>query len=339
MIEKLIKNELTLRRYRTFKKSKRNVFATILFSSILFLSVTSEMWANNKPLVLRHSGEFYFPVFKTYHPSEFGYTDILLMNYRLLLHKEGDWSLWPLIEWDPFESNDQVDVYPAPPSSKNLFGTDDRGRDVLSRLLYGFRYSITFAMLVWAFSFGSGIFIGGVMGYMGGKFDLITQRIVEVLSTVPQFFLLIILVSIFSPSMSLLVLISSIFGWIFISYYVRAEFLKYRKREFVESARAMGGGHLRIILKHILPNALGPVLTFTPFVISGYIVSLASLDFLGFGLPAPTPSWGELLAQAEKYFTTAWWLAVYPAGAMLVILVLLNIIGEGLREAFSPKQS
>ncbi len=338
MVEKLIKNELTLKRYRAFKKSKRNVVATVLFLVILFLSLTSEMWANNKPLILSHNGNLYFPVLKTYHPSKFGYTDILVMNYRLLLEREGeDWSVWPPIKWDPFESNKEVAVYPAPPSKVNLLGTDDRGRDVLSRLLYGFRYSITFALLVWAFSFSSGILIGGIMGYKGGLFDLIAQRVVEVLSTVPQFFLLIILVSIFSPSMSLLVFISSIFGWIFISYYVRAEFLKYRKREFVESARAMGGGHFRIILKHILPNALGPVLTFTPFVISGLIVSLASLDFLGFGLPAPTPSWGELLAQAEKYFTTAWWLAVYPASAMLVILVLLNIIGDGLREAFSPK--
>jgi microcin C transport system permease protein len=337
MIEKVIKNDLTLKRYRAFKKSKRNVLASIIFAIFLIMSLSSEFWSNNKPLMMHYKGSMYFPVVKDYHPSLFGYEDILVMNYRLLLFQEGDWALWPLIRWDPYESNDGVSEYPSEPTRQNLLGTDDRGRDVLSRLLYGFRYSIIFALLVWAFSFAPGIFIGGLMGYLGGKFDLISQRIVEVLSTVPQFFLLIILVSIFSPSMSLLVIISSAFGWIFISYYVRAEFLKYRKREFVEAARAMGSGHLRIILKHILPNALGPVLTFTPFVISGNIVGLASLDFLGFGLPAPTPSWGELLAQAEKYFTTAWWLAIYPALAMLIVLVLLNMIGEGLREAFSPK--
>jgi microcin C transport system permease protein len=337
MIEKMIRNELTLKRYRAFKKSKRNVLASVIFGIFLIMSLSSEFWANNKPLIMHYKGSTYFPVIKDYHPSLFGYEDILVMNYRLLMFQEGDWSVWPLIKWDPYESNDKVSEYPSPPTRQNLLGTDDRGRDVLSRLLYGFRYSIIFAILVWVFSFAPGIFIGGLMGYLGGKFDLISQRIVEVLSTVPQFFLLIILVSIFSPSMSLLVIISSAFGWIFISYYVRAEFLKYRKREFVEAARAMGSGHLRIILRHILPNALGPVLTFTPFVISGNIVGLASLDFLGFGLPAPTPSWGELLAQAEKYFTTAWWLAIYPALAMLVVLVLLNMIGEGLREAFSPK--
>ncbi len=336
MIERFIKNELTKRRYRAYISKKRNIFALFIFTIILFMSLTSEIWSNNKPLIMKYEGKIYFPVFKTYHPSLFKIDDILVMDYRRLNLEKPNWAIWPVIRWDPYESNESVAVYPSPPSAQNILGTDDRGRDVLSRLLYGFRYSITFAVLVWFFSFASGMVIGGLMGYWGGLFDLISQRVVEVLSTVPQFFLLIILVAIFAPSLSLLVLISTIFGWIFISYYVRAEFLKYRKLEFVEAARAMGGSHMRIILKHILPNSLGPVLTFTPFVISGHIVGLASLDFLGFGLPAPTPSWGELLSQAEKYFTSAWWLAIYPSLAMLVILVLLNMIGDGLREAFKP---
>lgn len=336
MIERFIKNELTKRRYRAYISKKRNIFALFIFTLILFMSLTSEIWSNNKPLIMKYNGKIYFPVFKTYHPSLFKIDDILVMDYRRLNLEKPNWAIWPVIRWDPYESNESVAVYPSPPSGQNILGTDDRGRDVLSRLLYGFRYSITFAVLVWFFSFTSGMVIGGLMGYWGGLFDLISQRVVEVLSTVPQFFLLIILVAIFAPSLSLLVFISTIFGWIFISYYVRAEFLKYRKLEFVEAARAMGGSHMRIILKHILPNSLGPVLTFTPFVISGHIVGLASLDFLGFGLPAPTPSWGELLSQAEKYFTSAWWLAIYPSLAMLVILVLLNMIGDGLREAFKP---
>lgn len=336
MIERFIKNELTKRRYRAYISKKRNIFALFIFTIILFMSLTSEIWSNNKPLIMKYEGKIYLPVFKTYHPSLFKIDDILVMDYRRLNLEKPNWALWPVIRWDPYESNESVAVYPSPPSSQNILGTDDRGRDVLSRLLYGFRYSIIFAVLVWFFSFASGMVIGGLMGYWGGLFDLISQRVVEVLSTVPQFFLLIILVAIFAPSLSLLVFISTIFGWIFISYYVRAEFLKYRKLEFVEAARAMGGSHMRIILKHILPNSLGPILTFTPFVISGHIVGLASLDFLGFGLPAPTPSWGELLSQAEKYFTSAWWLAIYPSLAMLVILVLLNMIGDGLREAFKP---
>lgn len=336
MIERFITNELTLRRWRSFKSKKTNVISGVIMLICLFISLTSEVWSNSKPLVMSYEGSIYFPVIKKYHPTLFKIRDELVMNYRKLEMSEGDWAVWPINKWDPYESNDSVDVYPGAPTSENWLGTDDRGRDVLARLVYGFRDSITFAVLVWFFSFATGIMFGGVMGYWGGKFDLVMQRIVEVLSTVPQFFLLIILVAIFSPSMELLVLISTAFGWIFISYYVRAEFLKYRKREFVEAARAMGGSHARLIFKHILPNALGPVLTFTPFVISGHIVGLASLDFLGFGLPPPTPSWGELLAQAEKNFTTSWWLAVYPSFALLSVLVLLNLIGDGFRNAFAP---
>lgn len=333
MIEKWISNDLTLKRWRAFKSKKTNVISSVLMIVCLFVSLTAEMWANNKPLVMSYKGSVYFPVFKHYHPTVFGIEDALVTNYRTL---ETSWSIWPPIKWNPYESNDSVSVYPGAPTTQNLLGTDDRGRDVFARLIYGFRHSIIFAALVWFFSFATGIVFGGVMGYWGGKFDLVMQRIVEVLSTVPQFFLLIILVAIFSPSMTLLVAISTAFGWIFISYYVRAEFLKYRKREFVEAARAMGGSHARLIFKHILPNSLGPILTFTPFVISGHIVGLASLDFLGFGLPPPTPSWGELLSQAEKNFTTSWWLAVYPSFALLSVLVLLNLIGDGLRQAFAP---
>lgn len=336
MIEKYIKNDLTLKRWRFFKSKRRTIISCWLFLILIFFSFTAEFWSNSKPIILNYHGKLYYPVFKNYHPTLFNRDDIMIMNYRELTLLDGDWAIWPLIKWDPYESNKSVDVYPGKPSNTNWFGTDDRGRDVLSRLLYGFRTSITFAFLVWGLCFITGILLGGVMGYWGGAVDLLGQRIVEILSTVPQFFLLIIMVTIFMPSMSLLVLISTLFGWIFISYYVRAEFLKLRKLEFVESARALGSRHFSIIVKHILPNALGPVLTFSPFVISGNITSLASLDFLGFGLPPPTPSWGELLSQAEKYFSTSWWLAVYPSLALFVTLVLLNLIGEGFRDAFAP---
>ena len=177
------------------------------------------------------------------------------------------------------------------------------------------------------------------MGYLGGKVDLIGQRCVEVFSTIPQFFLLLILISIFTPNLFMLVVISSVFGWIGISYYVRAEFLKIRKREFVEAARSMGLSDGMIIFRHILPNSLTPVITLSPFVISTQIVALASLDYLGFGLPVPTPSWGELLAQAQKHFTVAWWLAVYPSAALFLTLTLLNLIGEGIRDAMDPNMT
>ncbi|MFA7614514.1 MAG: ABC transporter permease, partial [Candidatus Caldatribacteriota bacterium] len=207
-----------------------------------------------------------------------------------------------------------------------------------ARLLYGLRYSMTYAFLVWLITFTVGTILGGIMGYMGGRTDFWGQRVVEVLSTVPQFFLLIIIISMFKPSLTLLIFISSIFGWINISYYVRGEFLKNRKKEFVEAARALGAGHVSIFFKHLLPNSLSPIITFSPFYIASNIVALASLDYLGFGLTPPTPSWGELLNQAQKHFTEGWWLAVYPSMVLFLTLTMLSLIGEGVRDAMDPKE-
>jgi microcin C transport system permease protein len=262
------------------------------------------------------------------------------MDYRKLEFNEerGDKAIWPVIKWNPFESNTEVDVYPSEPSSENWMGTDDRGRDILTRLLYGLRYSMTFAISTWLLTFITGTILGGIMGYFGGRTDFWGQRIVEVLSTVPQFFLLIIIISIFHPTLFLLVVLSSLFGWISISYYVRGEYLRNRKKEFVEAARALGAGHVRIFFKHLLPNSLSPIITFSPFVIAGNITALASLDYLGFGLTPPTPSWGELLNQAQKYFTEGWWLAAYPSLALFLTLTMLSLIGEGVRDAMDPKE-
>jgi microcin C transport system permease protein len=217
-----------------------------------FLSFTAEFWANSRPLVLKYHQEYYYPVFKDYHPSLFGDHSSLVTNYRDLELDEdqGDFVLWPIIQWNPYESNKEVDSYPSEPTSENWMGTDDRGRDILTRLLYGLRYSVTFAFLVWILTFTVGTVLGGVMGYFGGRTDFWGQRIVEVLSTVPQFFLLIIIISIFKPTLILLVCLSSLFGWISISYYVRGEYLKNRKKEFIEAARALGAGHMRIFFKH-----------------------------------------------------------------------------------------
>ncbi len=338
MIERFIKNDLTLKRWRRFKKLKRSVTCAWLFVFLLFLSVTAEFWANSKPMVMSYQGSLYFPVLFTYHPTTFGQNDIYVTDYRSLQMGEKDWALWPAIPWDPFEANTKVSSYPAPPNPDNLMGTDDRGRDVFSRLIYGFRYSIGFALLVWIASYILGISFGAIMGYLGGYADLIGQRIVEVFESMPILLLLITLVSIFGANMTLLVIFSAIFGWMLISTYVRAEFLKLRKREFVEAARAQGVGQRRIIFKHIMPNAISPILTFSPFNIAASIYSLAALDYLGFGLPPPTPSWGEMLQQAQNYFTIAWWLAFYPSLAMIFTLTILNLIGEGVRDAFDPRK-
>lgn len=339
MIERFIKNDDTLKKWRRFKSHKLAVISAWLIGVALFFSFTAEFWANSKPLYLNFQGKSYFPVMVNYHPTEFGEEKTMVTNYRELeLDEErGDWVIWPVIQWDPYESNKEVEVYPSEPSSDNWLGTDDRGRDILTRLLYGLRYSITFAFLVWVLTFVVGTVLGGLMGYFGGRTDFWGQRIVEVLSTVPQFFLLIIIISIFNPTLILLVVLSSLFGWISISYYVRGEYLRNRKKEFVEAARAIGAGHTRIFFKHLLPNSLSPIITFSPFVIAGNITALASLDYLGFGLTPPTPSWGELLNQAQKHFSEGWWLAAYPSLALFLTLTILSLIGEGVRDAMDPK--
>lgn len=340
MIEKyLISSDLTLKRWRRFKKRKVSVFASICILLMILITLTAPMIANNKPIYLNYNGNSYFPIFKVYSPDDLGVKGLLFVEYRKIEMSDDDFAIWPLIKWDPFESNKEVDSYPSPPTSRNLLGTDDRGRDVLTRIIYGLRPSLIYSVTVWLITTIVGIIAGGVMGFFGGRVDLVGQRIVEVLSTVPQFFLLIILISIFNPSMLMLVGVSSLFSWIGISYYVRGEFLKNRKREFVEAARSMGASNRTIIFKHILPNSLTPIITYAPFVLAMNILSLASLDFLGFGLEPPTPSWGELMAQAQRYYTIAWWLAVFPFLALFTTLTLFNLIGDGVRDAMDPNMA
>ena len=333
-----LQNELSRKRWRVFKRSKTAVASSLILIALLVATFFSPFIANNRPLIMKKNQQYYFPIFKDYSADTFGITDTLEVDYRHLelKNESGDYALWPIVQWDPYESNTKVESYPSKPSSSNILGTDDRGRDVFTRILYGFKYSITYAVAVWFISLMIGTTMGGVMGFFGGKVDFIGQRVVEVLSTVPQFFLLIILISIFTPSLFMLITITCLFSWIGISYYVRGEFLKNRKKDFVEAARSLGASNTSIIFKHILPNSLTPIITFAPFTIAASISGLAALDYLGFGLQVPTPSWGELLAQAQKNYTIAWWLAFYPSLALFVVLTLLNLIGQGVRDAMDP---
>lgn len=338
MIERWIKNELTIKRIRRFASIKRAVASVYIILFMLFISVTAEVWSNNKPLIMKYNDAIYFPIFKSYYPTEFG-QDGFLTNYRALdLQREGNWAVWPLVAWNPFESNEKLDTYPSGPSKENLLGTDDRGRDVLSRLIYGFRYSMGFALAVWFFSFLVGTIAGASMGFKGGRVDMFGQRFVEIFDALPYLLMLLTLIAFLGASLWLLVAFSVLLGWMRISTYMRAEFLKLRKRDFVEAAKAQGVGTGRIIFRHILPNGLGPLITFSPTEIAANIYTLAILDYLGMGLPPPTPSWGELLQQAQNYFTIAWWLAVYPSLAMIISLTALTFIGEGIREAYDPRK-
>lgn len=339
MIEKQIKNPLTLKRWKIFKARKLSWFSCWMFLFFLLVSVTAEFWSNSKPIFLFYKGDFYAPVLRDYHSAELGLTDDFVIDYRNLPMEKGDWALWPPIAWDPYESNKGVERYPSPPSFSNLLGTDDRGRDVLSRLIYGYRYSIIFALSVWFFSYLIGSFLGALMGYLGGLVDLTGQRLVEIIDSLPALLILITITTVIGRSFLFMIIYFSVLSWVGISLYMRAEFLRLRKRYFVEASRAQGRSHWGIILKHITPNALNPLITFSPFALAGFIGLLAILDYLGFGLMPPTPSWGELLSQSEKHITTAWWLAVYPSLALFSTLLSLTFIGNGVRDAFDPRET
>ena len=339
MIERLIKNPLTLKRWRIFKSRKASWFSFWLFVFFLFISLTAEFWSNSKPLVLYYQGSLYAPILKNYSPEEFEIKDQYITNYKSLKLNEGDWAIWPIIPWDPYESNLNVNKFPSPPSLVNWLGTDDRGRDVLSRLVYGYRYSITFALCIWFFSYIIGSLLGALMGYFGGLIDITGQRFVEIIDALPILIVLITITTVIGRSFIFMVCFFSLVSWVGISLYMRAEFLRLRRRPFVEASQALGRTHWAVILKHIFPNALNPIITFSPFALAGFISSLAILDYLGFGLMPPTPSWGELLSQSEKHITTAWWLALFPSLALFSSLLSLTFIGNGVRDAFDPKES
>jgi microcin C transport system permease protein len=334
-------HELTRRRLEAFR-ARRLSYASVLLLGVLFvLALGAELLANDRPLLLRYEGGLYAPVFVRYHPRQFGQRETFVVDWRKLAARlgPGDWALWPPIPWGPFESDPALADYPAPPDGRHWLGTDDKGRDLLVRLLYGFRLSMVFALSVWLLSFALGVAMGAVQGYFGGRIDFYGQRFTEVWSSVPVFFLILILIALFTPGITLLIVLYSLFGWTQIAQYERAEFLSLRRRDFVEAARALGASPWRIMARHILPNALTPLVTFTPFTIAGGITGIAALDYLGFGVQPPTPSWGELLRQALTHFSTAWWIATFTVGSMFVVLLLLVFINEGVREAFDPHRS
>ena len=288
---------------------------------------------------MRYRSEFYFPVFKFYPAITFSQKESAETDYKVLAKnaafiKEKNWMLFPLI---PFGVNESVSNLstppPSPPTRQNLLGTDDRGRDLLTRLIYGFRNSFLFAMVSWLFiSFFSYLF-GALQGYFGGKVDFFGQRFTEIWSALPILYVVIFLLSIFPSSLLLLTLIWVSFGWIGLSSYLRVEVLKIRKADYITAATALGMGRSRVLLRHILPNALTPIITFSPFVFATSIGSLAALDYLGLGLPIPSASWGELLRQGKENLSS-WWLVFFPVFSLFLTLLLLNFIGEGMREAF-----
>lgn len=334
---------LTRKRIDRFKSFKRGYYSLIIIAVFYSISLASELVANNKPILVRYEGKFYFPAVKFYPEKTFGGTLGTLADYKKLrqspqFEKKGNFIVFPPIPYGPNESLLHIAGNPpTPPTGKNLMGTDDRGRDILTRLIYGFRVSVTFALILAVLGILNGTIIGGLQGFLGGYFDLTAQRLVEVLGMLPFLYLIILIGSIFGQGFVVLLIVYCIFNWIGLSYYMRAEFYRLRNFQFVEAARAMGIGNLKIIFRHILPNALTPIITMLPFMVITAIFSLSALDYLGFGLPPPTPSWGELMRQGLGNIKS-YWISLFPFFILFITLLLFAFIGEALREAFDPKQ-
>lgn len=332
------------RSWYRFKANKRGYYSLWLFSIVFLLSLCAELISNDKPLVVHFQNEFYFPVLKFYKETDFGGDFETEADYqdeyvRDILTKNGNWMIEPLNSFSYTTINyDSSLPNPAPPSEFNVLGTDDRGRDVLARLIYGFRLSILFAIALTIVGTAIGIVAGMVQGYFGGRTDLLFQRFIEIWGSMPELYLLIIFASIFQPSVTLLIILLSMFGWMGLSDYVRAEFLKGRNLDYVKSARALGLNNRGIMFRHLLPNSLTPVITFMPFRISGAILALTSLDYLGLGVPPDTPSLGELLSQGKENIS-AWWLSLSTFGVLVGALMMLIFIGEAVREAFDTRRS
>ncbi len=333
-----------MNRWQRFKNSRMGYASLWIFTILFGLSMCAELIANDKPLIVRYQGKLYFPIIKSQPEKVFGGdfatpTDFLDPDIRRNITSNGNWAIYPLIPYSYETLNYFAKVpNPAPPSSENWLGTDDRGRDVLARLIYGFRLSILFGLALTIVGVSVGIITGSLMGFFGGKFDLITQRLIEIWSAMPELYLLIIFASIFNPSIWLLIILLAAFGWMGLSDYVRAEFFRNRALEYVRAARALGLTNLQIMLRHILPNSLTPVITFLPFRMSAAILSLTSLDFLGLGVPPGTPSLGELLSQGKSNLD-AWWISLSTFVVLVSTLLLLTFMGEALRNAFDSRRA
>ncbi len=326
-----------------FRKKRRGYYSLIIFTVFFAISMMAELVSNNRPLVASYHGQLLFPLLHDYSDKSFGGdfdspADYLDPFIRDQFQKDGNWAWYPINHYRFDTINYFAPVpNPAPPSKENWLGTDDRGRDIFARLLYGFRLSILFGLALTLTGIVLGIITGAIQGYFAGRVDLLFQRFMEIWGAMPELYLLIIFSSIFEPGIGMLLILLSLFGWMSLSDYVRADFLRNRHLEYVQAGRALGLSSLQIIWRHILPNSLTPVVTFLPFRMSASILALTSLDFLGLGVPPSTPSLGELLAQGKNNLD-AWWIALSTFLVLAVTLLLLTNIGDALRNAMDMRR-
>ena len=329
--------------WQRFRRNRLGFVSLVLFVLLFVISLAAEFVSNDKPLVARYQDQWYAPVFKNPPETAFGGdfatpTDFLDPFIRQQFQQPGNWAVYPLNPYHHGTLNYFAkEPNPAPPSADNWLGTDDRGRDLLARLLYGFRVSVLFALALTVTGTILGVVTGAIQGFFVGKIDLAMQRFIEIWGAMPELYLLIIFSAVFEPSVSLLLILLSLFGWMGLSDYVRAEFLRNRQLDYVRAARALGLSNWAIIWRHVLPNSMTPVVTFLPFRMSAAILALTSLDFLGLGVPPSTPSLGELLAQGKNNID-AWWISISTFAVLVITLLLLTFMGDALRDALDPRK-
>ena len=332
------------RAWLRFKRNRQGYWSLWLFCALVLVSLCAELVSNDKPLIVRYEGQTYFPMLRDYSEKTFGGdfdtpTDYLDPFIQQRLSADGNWALYTLNRYGPNTLNYFAkSPNPSAPTADNWLGTADRGRDLLAQLLYGFRVSVLFGLALTATGVVLGVVTGAIQGFFGGKTDLAFQRFIEIWGSMPELYLLIIFSAVFAPSIALLLILLSLFGWMGLSDYVRAEFLRNRQLDYVKAARALGVGNWHIIWRHILPNSLTPVVTFLPFRMSAAILALTSLDFLGLGVPPGTPSLGELLSQGKNSID-AWWISLSTFAVLVVTLLLLTFMGDALRDALDPRKA
>jgi len=330
-------------RWHRFRQNRRGYWSLWIFLTLFAISLLSNIIANDKPLLINYDGSLYYPLLNNYSELEFGGDFDVDADYRdpflaEEIEAEG-WMLWPLIRFDYRTINYNLpSPAPSPPTGENWLGTDDQGRDIMARLLYGFRISVVFGLALTLLTSIVGISAGAVQGFYGGKIDLFGQRLLEVWSSVPTLFVLIILSSFVPPSFWILLGIMLLFGWMTLVGVVRAEFLRARNLEYVQAARALGVNDRSLMFRHLLPNAMVATITFMPFILAGSVTSLTALDFLGFGLPPGSPSLGEMVSQGKNNLHAPW-IGISVFIVLSLLLTLLVFVGEAVRDAFDPNRT
>ena len=346
----------TVKQWRRFRSIRRGYWSLLIIGALLALTLVAELLVNSRAVVVRYEGSFYFPTYADFMPgSQFGLDYDYETNFRELAasfaeqraaaaasgaEPPGNWLILPPVPYNPFETDFRDDSFPPYPpsvSTEHYLGTDVAGRDILARLVYGFRLAMAFAVILLLCNYVVGIAVGCAMGFWGGAFDLIFQRLIEIWSNVPFLYVIMIVASVIVPNFWTLIGIMVVFGWMAMTWYMRTSTYKEKAREYVDAARALGASSPRIVFRHILPNTISIIVTFIPFSVATGVTALTALDYLGFGLPPPTPSWGELLAQGTANLQSPW-IVTSVVVAMTLVLLMVAYVGEAIREAFDPKQ-